>query len=630
MLDPRTRGALLEALRPPPGYVVDCAVATTYSLDLLALMTAPLAFSLYDRLAARDDDRERLDSFALLHAVRQHAERLVVFCQSGCIAVPSGFRQLLVYLEDAVVQVRAPNDRGVFHPKLWIERLTPITTADPTRYRVLVLSRNLTFDRSWDTMLSLDGTLDENRTLAIGDSRPLGDFVEALPSLAVDRKALGQRRKIVDTIADELRRVRFEVPADFQRLKFWPLGHDGKRREPFDGERIERLLVVSPFLSAERLALLAEHGKKHVLVSRIDELEAMPKNVLDRYAEVQVLHDGAEEIDDEPIVDDVTAPRLGPIPPAKGLHAKLYVADDGWDAHVWTGSANASHAAFDQNVEFLVQLTGPKSKFGVDATLEGKGDTLGLRALLAPFVTPEEPTGPTAMERQLDEILRYANRAVSNGTWVARVDGVDAFDVTLALRAGKLILPSGCAVRAWPISLPVDRARVVDGPKPEVHFEACSFAALTAFFGFEITAKVGQRVQRCEFVVRAELEGAPEDRSARVLHTLLDDPIKVLRFLRMLLSSDGFEAFDMLDEPATTHEGSSSTTSSTVTSAVPLLESLVRTLEREPERLVEVERLVRELRATPGGTKMLPAEFDEVWTPLWSAYQSLAPKRKTP
>ena len=28
------------------------------------------------------------------------------------------------------------------------------------------------------------------------------------------------------------------------------------------------------------------------------------------------------------------------------LHAKLYVSERGWDAHIWTGSANATAAAF--------------------------------------------------------------------------------------------------------------------------------------------------------------------------------------------------------------------------------------------------------------------------------------------
>ena len=109
MLDPRDRGVLLEALRPPSGYVVDRALATTYSLDLIALLTAPLAFSLYDRLAGGDKagKGEHLDSFALLQALRSHAERHVVFCEAGRIARPGEYRQLIAYLEDSVVPSRA-------------------------------------------------------------------------------------------------------------------------------------------------------------------------------------------------------------------------------------------------------------------------------------------------------------------------------------------------------------------------------------------------------------------------------------------------------------------------------------------------------------------------------------------
>ena len=49
-------------------------------------------------------------------------------------------------------------------------------------YRLLVLSRNLTFDRSWDVALALDGELLPRRTVA--NSRPLSDFVAALPAMA--------------------------------------------------------------------------------------------------------------------------------------------------------------------------------------------------------------------------------------------------------------------------------------------------------------------------------------------------------------------------------------------------------------------------------------------------------------
>jgi hypothetical protein len=93
MLEPQSRTALLEALRPPDGFSLSRAIATTFTLDLTALLTAPMAFSLYDGLfdhgqsKAGDDPVASLDPYALLKAVREHAERTLVFCQAGRITV---------------------------------------------------------------------------------------------------------------------------------------------------------------------------------------------------------------------------------------------------------------------------------------------------------------------------------------------------------------------------------------------------------------------------------------------------------------------------------------------------------------------------------------------------------------
>lgn len=624
MLDPRDRGALLEALRPPTGYVVDRTIATTYTLDLLALLTAPLAFSLFDQVVARDEKQgfERLDSLALVHAVRQHAERLLVFCEAGCIARPKAYRQLLTYLEETIIQVRAPRPEGVFHPKVWIQRFT--CEDGPVRYRVLVLSRNLTFDRSWDTVLTLDGEL-MDRKLSIAESKPLSEFVEALPSLAVAPETMTEgQRAAVRQMADEIRRVRFEIPEGFSRFRIWPLGLDGRKSDPFKETRIERLLCISPFLATKQLEVLSTPGKKHVLVSRMDQLEAIPRRVLERFAEVLVLSDAAEEGDETDEHESETASRE--TPPARGLHAKLYIADDGWDAHVWTGSANASDAAFYSNVEILVQLTGAKARVGVDATLDGKGDgVMGLRSLLGTFVPPEEPIEPTETEKTLDELLTKGARALARTEWIARVEASpgseELYMVTLSPRA-PLHLPLGCTARVWPITLSSDRMRDVVEPQPGLTFERCSFQALTAFFAFEVTATANGRVDRKELVVRVTLLGAPENRMARVIHGLLDEPEKVLRFLQMLLSLESFEAFDLLDPLEDPADGGQNT-QERARSAVPLFESMVRALERDPHRLVEVERVVRDLRATPEGAKLLPADFDTVWSPLWEAFQSI-------
>ena len=48
MLQPDTRRLLTDALRPPSGFHLDAAVATTYSLDLVSLVLAPLAMAAHD------------------------------------------------------------------------------------------------------------------------------------------------------------------------------------------------------------------------------------------------------------------------------------------------------------------------------------------------------------------------------------------------------------------------------------------------------------------------------------------------------------------------------------------------------------------------------------------------------
>src|SRR5690606_13044252 len=157
MLAPETRRILMEALEPPPGFRFDLAVATTYSLDLMALLTAPLAFSMFDADAARTrgdgDAAESTNPFALLQAVRSYAARTTVFCQAAQIVPPARYQRVLTYLEDSVVEVNPPSASGVFHPKLWALRM--VGEDDEVLYRLLCLSRNLTFDRSWDTMLVL-------------------------------------------------------------------------------------------------------------------------------------------------------------------------------------------------------------------------------------------------------------------------------------------------------------------------------------------------------------------------------------------------------------------------------------------------------------------------------------------
>ncbi len=172
MLSQGDRTLLVEAVRPPLGYRLDHALITTYSLDLTALLSIPLALTFHDW--DERGGRPRVDPVGLLEAVRRNADQLTVLCQAGEIGVPASQRNLFAFLENTVHPVSAPRG-GIFHPKVWVLRFAPNEgTGDPILYRLLCASRNLTYDRSWDILLSLDGEL-RRRDTAVRANGPSRD-----------------------------------------------------------------------------------------------------------------------------------------------------------------------------------------------------------------------------------------------------------------------------------------------------------------------------------------------------------------------------------------------------------------------------------------------------------------------
>ena len=185
MLDPQDRTVLLEALAPPEGYTFDEGIGTTYTLDLISLLSVPLAFTLFEW----EDDKGQPTSnpVLLMEALRRHINRLSIFCQAARTSIPKPPNALFGYLEDSVIDVTTGRPLGVFHPKLWAIRYLNEATAE-VRYRLLCLSRNLTNDRCWDLSLILEGQL-VNRKNAYAANHPLSRFFHALPGLAVRQPA---------------------------------------------------------------------------------------------------------------------------------------------------------------------------------------------------------------------------------------------------------------------------------------------------------------------------------------------------------------------------------------------------------------------------------------------------------
>jgi hypothetical protein len=627
MLEPEGRQLLLDALRPPAGYALDYALGTTYSLDLMSLLVAPLAFALFDREAS--DGRLVADPIALLEAVRRNADRMDIFCQAGQIAVPREHRAILNYLESSIHQAVPPNPSAIFHPKVWVIRYREIPDGQVT-YRLLCLSRNLTFDRSWDTVLRLEG-----RTQPGGPADPrLASFVRSLPGLCPAAEVEASRAPAIQQLADELGSVVFEPPEGFDRIAFWPLGLESAVW-PFVG-RIDRLLVISPFVTAGCLARLTREGSRHILVSRPEALDLVGANAIQPFSETLILNPTAmaQEVTDPkaPANDGGSAVREAMAEQAgielRGLHAKLYVADAPWRTRLWTGSANATDAAFGANVEFLVELEGPKGRIGIDAIVGERTDGVGIRKLLEPYRPSNE--GPRALTpvEQLEQRLDELRRRLACLRFVASVAaaGDDTYKLDLRIESpgptaewwGDML--GAASFRCRPLSLgdAYLRPAVAGTDSVSIDFGSVSFIRLTSFFVIDLELKEGDARAAVSFVVDAELVGAPDDRRQRTLVALLENGRDVIRFLLLLLGEIGADdlvnAVDVL-----TGDNAPQSDRWVVTQWNALFEPMVRALAEEPSRLDEIARLMDELESTEAGRRLIPTDWHTVWTPIWRA-----------
>lgn len=598
VFDPGERQVLLAALRPPDGYSLDFALGTTYTLDLRALLTAPVGFTLFDLEKTPEDPDQ---SLPLLQAVRRYAKRVTIFCQGGGISIPPKYQLLYNYLEDSVVPVHAPKG-GVFHPKVWAIRYTK---GSDVRYRLLCMSRNLTFVQTWDTMLVLEGRVIE-RSRGFGSQRVLGEFFATLPSLA-NSPVTATVETRASTVASELRRTEFDVPEGFERILFHTCGLPQSRR--WVPAKIDRALVVSPFLTEDALDEFRGEAQKAILISRAPELDRLSSKALrgfDAYCLSVDAPVGDPQATDYTVDDAV---------PTAGLHAKIYVLDAGWNAHVITGSMNATSAGFDRNVEFLTELIGKKAQVGIEKLFSTDGSEPGLRDLVSPYSSGGLAVTESTEDR-LDRRLELIRHELGKLKWTISIESASQGSYDFAIRAnGRLPkLAANEGVFVWPISLRSTMSLPID---ETVVFEKISGLGLTSFVAFSATISEGVVTRTTEFVCAAEFLNPPPGRDGLVLRELLKDDQQVVQLLLLLL----YGPQDQWSLPVSVEgeEGQGAGNFAFLASSA-LLEPMLRALVNDPMRLEAVESVVHELEHFDGGTK-LPPGWQTVWEPIWKAHQ---------
>ncbi|MFZ4478883.1 MAG: phospholipase D family protein [Rhodoferax sp.] len=546
--------------------------------------------------------RESPDPVEVLEAIRSSAGKLDIFCQAGGIRADRWPSDLVSLLEKSIHQVPRPKPGCLFHPKMWILRYSNAANNGELRYRCLILSRNLTQDRSWDLILRLDSDFDSGSMGINPGNQNLNRFVASLPLLAGFDQSHA-RLNAINEIADELRKVWWEMPEDVQDIQFWPFGLPGMRKpkteELFTGYRH---LIVSPFISPAglRIALGDSKGTSLSVVSRAEELDRIAVDEIPEgtYFHINPLASlGGDDEHQEMSVE--TEQMLG------DLHGKLYVVETNRRARVFIGSANATERAFNGNVEILCEISGGATRLGVESML---GEDSSFREILERYSFPESPL--TDAQKELShgvESYLFDLAGLKLQALASREEQEWSVLVTSDVALPK---PNGFEAELYICQLnkQADKRQMSFEQVVRVNFESIKAADITPFMVLVCVGRRDSQVVEKQTVVCATLIGEPEQRLDEILVRQIDTPEKFLRLIDLLLGLGGsFPLASLADNQSAGGAWVSTGLSSG------LLEMIVRSLAERPDALDHLESLVNRLSSTELGRSVLPPGWNELW-----------------
>lgn len=509
-----------ELLSPPPEYKVSFAVGTTYSLDLETL-TATCAIIGLDVEA----DTELAESpLHMLEAIRRASGKMLIFCQGGQIKTPDKPNKLLPLIENCVCEVNLKNKMS-FHPKTWFIKYT--SDGLPDKHRLVVLSRNLTFDRSWDVALRLDSA-DVGEAILIRDKtagEAMREFLAWLTKNAGSHnEVLKNKRKQLAKLSEAFSDSEWKsLGKEYQSFSFIPYGI-GRTITNNLGDTFHKIFIISPFLSKNVIEDFAAHrliNPDCTLITRKSELPKLGAELLtsfDTYTVKDDVVDGEERISESG--DSKT----------QDIHAKVYLRTKGPDSDLYIGSANASHSAFyGGNVECLLTLRGKQRYLNV----EKLKDDLGLnnaddkrcpfeRAEPKNYAAVEEDAFAKKLEAAIKEFCAARKSAVVSG------DEPYTVMVTLKLTRNDVGLTLSPLMKNNP--QPVSETAV---------FSGLNLRDLSEWY--KVTAKInGQELSR---VVKIQTSGIPGNRDASVFSEIIKDKNSFLTYIAFLLSDDYLSSF---------------------------------------------------------------------------------------
>ena len=588
-----------QVLAPPDGYVLDFAIGTTYSLDLDALVGASIALGL-----SEDTDSDLMKNpICLLEALRATGDKVALFCEAGQIHMPNSVSSLYILLEKMVFQVSTGKRKGItkypsFHPKFWLLRY--VDENNIPIYRVVVLSRNLTFDRSWDITFYMDGIVNRRKTLK---TESVIDFLSYLAgNLTFDGNGKTKQKKI-KAIMRELPYVHFELNSkEFDDFEFLPVGIkngtggfysiEDKAFVPLYGDSFHEILIMSPFLTG---SVIKDFNDRNTYINKTEYMlftRAMSLGKLkpEDCSNFRIFTMKDAVVDGETAISE-DVPQIQ----KQDIHAKVYMVRKNSDTYLYLGSLNASHNAMYGNIEFMMMLKTKNRYLNLSKLSEslfgGNEDAAG-----NPFQEISiNGTGDVEDEQEIQSALESYIKEIGRMKPTAAISlNCENYDLVVhfdRFEGGK-----------YEVSISPLLSNKTEQIAENILFTSLQLTQLSEFYKITITDGV-RSVQR---VMIIPTEGLPEEREKAVVNSIVKDRDCFYRYIAFLLGDNYvLSALEVNNIAETVNEGAAHKNIQ-----IPALyEKMLQTAATAPERFKEIDYLIKAISSDG----VIPEQFEELY-----------------
>jgi len=578
-------------LMPPAGYKLEKAVGTTYSLDLKALTAVVIALGLHE------DTDSVLDNnpVCLLNAIQNATDKIILFCDAGQIKLPQSPSTLYILLEKMVVPVALPqktkNGRyPSFHPKTWLLQYS--NDKNERKYRFVVLSRNLNFDRSWDVSIVLDGSEQDTHS---EKTQPVTDFLKFLrKQISGDFSWDRHRRNLIDKLCSDLENVSFEIDMkEFYDFEIMPLGigknqydmiNDGLFQDTF-----HELVIMSPFITAEIIESFNKDSRGltgccRTLITRKTEIGKLKKEQADNF-DIYTLKDAIIDGEDALSGEDVDKQK-------QDIHAKIYIKRKHSNTELYIGSMNTTYSAVNENAEMMVKLS-TKNRYL-------NGSTFLKEIFGGDADSPENPferseitgEGINSGEEEKDLKEQAVKQICRMKKQAKIVRNKDRYDLIINFES-ELNLPVEAVISPL-------RSRKESPLSAEIVIADLDILQLSEFYSL----KVSDEKEKIERIIMIPTEGIPDNRESAVVNSIIKDRKSFLEYIAFVLGDDHILSFI---QEKTVKESGFFRESEEIGPAI--YGKMLRTSLNEPERLNNIEYVMKHVT----NNEVIPDEFRKMY-----------------